>query len=90
MRLARELRITGNIYGAMLTRHFDFLSSSFSLVYRNSRYSLTGNISSVQNSITLDVSARIIRQIYLSSGWEGLFEGKNTSGRILFSITSRL
>jgi hypothetical protein len=44
--------ITGNIYGAIVTRHFDFLSSSFSLVYRNSRYSLISDITSVQNSIT--------------------------------------
>jgi hypothetical protein len=82
--------ISGDIFGVMLTKHLSFAKSSISAVYRNSQYSFIRDVKSVQHSITTDLSYRISKHFYISGGWEGIFESANTSGRILFNLTSRL
>jgi hypothetical protein len=82
--------ISGDVFGAMITRQMELFNSSVSLTYRNSQYTYIRNFTSVQNSVSADIASRITKQFYLSAGWEGIFEGKSTSGRVLLNLTSRL
>jgi len=82
--------ISGNIYGIMVSKSIDLLNSNISMGYRNSDYTFSKTISSVQNSVSANFSVSILRKIYLNIGWEGLFEKKKSSGRLIADISSRL
>ena len=66
------------IFSASAASMFMWISSSSSL-----------NLN-FPDSISADISAKIMRQIFFSIGWEGIFEGDRTSGRVLLDLTSRL
>jgi hypothetical protein len=86
----RSSYISGDIYGLSLSKSIEFLNSSLNLGYRNSSYDYSGNGTSNQHSVSADVSTRITKQIYFSLGWDGIFEGNRTNGRILLDLSSRL
>jgi hypothetical protein len=82
--------LSGNVISAMISKNIEFANSSFSVIYRNSDYMFSGNLNSNQHSVSADLSSRIIKEIFFSLGWEGIFDGNRTNGRILVDLTSRL
>lgn len=82
--------ISGNIYGIMISKSIDILNSNISLGYRNSDYTFSKTISAIQNSVSANFSVSLLRKIYFNIGWEGLFEKKRSTGRLIADITSRL
>jgi hypothetical protein len=81
--------IEGGVAGLRLSRsignYFDF-----SVYYRNTRYKFYSAIGDLnQNSLSADLSTILLNPVFLSVSYEGIFEEKSTSGRILLDLTTR-
>lgn len=81
--------IEGGVAGFRISRdignYFDI-----SVYYRNTQYKFYSTIGNMnQNSVSADLSTILFNPVYLSVSYEGIFEKKFTSGRILLDITTR-
>lgn len=82
--------IEGNIYGVSLSRSIDLLYLDVFAGVRLTEYKLLpdrGNYN--EKSLLIDLSTAVLNPIYLNVGYEGIFQKKLTSGRILFNISYR-
>ena len=80
----------GSVYGLTLNKYFQFNSTSVSVGISKLHYNFggfTGNID--QKIATLQVTTRIIDQLYFNIYYEGEFEGKTTYGRLMAGVNFR-
>jgi hypothetical protein len=81
--------IEGGVAGLRLSRS---LGSYFdlSVYYRNTQYKFYSTISNLnQNSVSVDLSTILFNPVFFTISYEGDFEQKSTSGRILLDLTTR-
>ena len=81
---------SGSVYGITLTKYIPFNSTSISAGISKLHYNFggfTGNID--QKILTLQISTKIVNQLYFNIYYEGEFEGKTTYGRIMAGINFR-
>lgn len=82
--------VDGSIYGIRLSKYFSFIDYSFSLSYTKVEYHyLSSSLKLRQNNFTADISGRILEQLFLSCGYEGVFEGKLNYSRVLIDLSFR-
>ena len=61
-----------------------------SLGYRNTKYKFTQNIEGViQESVSFNINIRLLQPVYVDFTYEGVFESKNSSGRLLANLSYR-
>jgi hypothetical protein len=81
---------SGTVYGITLTKYFPFNSTSISAGVSKLNYNFGGFTGSIdQKIVTLQISTKIIKQLYFNLYYEGEFEGKTTYGRIMAGINFR-
>jgi hypothetical protein len=82
--------LNGNIAGISFSKSIDVAKSDVSLGLRYTEYKLLpdrGKYS--EKSMFFDVSSRILHPVFVTIGYEGIFEMERTSGRILMNISLR-
>ncbi|MGB5893559.1 MAG: hypothetical protein WBG58_05220 [Ignavibacteriaceae bacterium] len=61
-----------------------------SLGYRNTKYQFTQNIEGVtQQSVSFNINTRLLKPVYINFTYEGVFQSKYTSGRLLVNLSYR-
>ena len=61
-----------------------------SLGYRNTKYQFTQNIDGVtQQSVSFNINTRLLKPVYVNFTYEGVFQSKYSSGRILVNLSYR-
>lgn len=82
--------IDGAIYGIRLSKYLSFIDYSISVSYTKVEYNYLSSISNLnQNNLSVDLSGRIIDQLYLSCSYEGIFEEQLNYGRVLIDLSLR-
>jgi hypothetical protein len=81
--------VDGAVYGARFSKTIFSNSTDISIGYRRSDYKFGEFSKTHQNSFSADLSNRITNFLYLSISYEGIFERKRTSGRVLMDLTAR-
>lgn len=82
--------IEGNIYNLLLSRSIDVISIDISAGFRLTEYKLLPNRGNYnEKSLLFDLSTRLLNPVYLSLGYEGIFQKTRTSGRILIDVSLR-
>lgn len=82
--------IDGSLYGFRLSKDIFNGNIYTSFSYRITDYKYLNNPAALkQSSIGLDLSSRIIDNIFLSLGYEGTFEAERTYGRVLLDLSTR-
>lgn len=82
--------IDGSLYGVRLSKDLFNGNIYTSISYRHTDYKYLNNPNSLkQSSIGLDLSSRIISNIFLSLGYEGTFEAERTYGRVILDLSTR-
>lgn len=80
----------GNIAEISLSKYIDEIKSDIHLGFRYTEYSLLPDRGKfAEKSILIDFSSRILFPVHLSFGYEGIFENRFTSGRILMDASLR-
>ncbi len=81
--------LDGNIWGISLSRDIFNSAAYLSLGFRKTNYTFTGlGQKSNQESVNVGVSSRILKPIYLSLNYEGIFEGNTSTGHVYISLSS--
>ena len=79
----------GLTWGVRLYKDFDS-GMGVALGFRNIKYQFTQNIADVvQKSVTLDINTRVLDPIFVNVAYEGVFQDKRSSGRILLNLSYR-
>ena len=61
-----------------------------SLGYRNTKYQFTQNIDGVtQQSVSFNINTRLLKPVYINFTYEGVFQSKYSSGRLLINLSYR-
>lgn len=82
--------VDGNIYGVSFSKYLTFIDYSISASYTKVEYNYLTSISKLnQNNLSIDLSGRIINQLYLSFSYEGIFEAQMNYSRILVDLSLR-
>lgn len=82
--------IDGSLYGFRLSKDIFNGNVYTSLSYRITDYKYLNNPAALkQSSVGLDLSSRIIDNIFLSLGYEGTFEAERTYGRVILDLSTR-
>lgn len=82
--------IEGNIYNLLLSKSIDIISIDVSTGFRLTEYKLLPNRGNYnEKSLLFDISTRLLHPVYLSLGYEGIFQETRTSGRILLDVSLR-
>jgi hypothetical protein len=82
--------VDGSIYGIRLSKYLTFIDYSLSASYTKVEYNYLSSASKLsQNNLTLDLSGRIIEQLFLSCSYEGIFEEQMNYSRILIDLSLR-
>lgn len=82
--------VDGSIYGIRLSKYLQFIDYSLSLSYTKVEYEYLSSFTKLrQNNFTVDVSGRILGQLFLSCSYEGVFEDKMNYSRVLFDLSFR-
>ena len=82
--------VDGSIYGIRLSKYLTFIDYSLSASYTKVEYNYLSSVSKLdQNNLTLDLSGRIIEQLFLSCSYEGIFEEQMNYSRILIDLSLR-
>jgi hypothetical protein len=78
----------GTTAGIRISRNLFNNKFDLSLGYRRSEYKFAVN-KLLQNSISADLSGRVLNHLSMSLGYEGIFMKKQTSGRVLINLTAK-
>jgi hypothetical protein len=82
---------SGSVYGITLTKYIPFNSTSISVGVSKLDYNFGGFTDGIDQKIaTLQISTKIINQLYFNLYYEGEFQGKTTFGRIMAGINFRI
>ena len=82
--------VESQVAGVRISKNLLSGMADFSLSFRKSDYKLiNSSYNSSQNIFSVDISARINRLLFLSLSYEGIFEKKNSFGRIFVGIITR-
>lgn len=82
--------IDGSLYGVRLSKDIFNGNIYTSLNYRRTDYKYLNNPNSLkQSSVGVDLSSRIIDNIFLSLGYESTFEAERTYGRFILDLSTR-
>lgn len=82
--------IEGNIYGISFHKSLQKIYIDLSVGLRLTEYKLLLNNGKYnEKSIVADISSSLLNPVYLSLGYEGIFEQRRTSGRILIDLSLR-
>ncbi len=82
--------VDGYIYSANLSKSIYSLRSDLSFGFRKTIYNFSSGIDKLEeNSVLIDLSLNVFKPFSLSISYEGVFESTNTTGRILFDLTTR-
>lgn len=82
--------LEGNIYGVFIFKTIQQIHLDVSIGLRLTEYILLQNNSKYnEKSIVMDISSGILNPVYISLGYEGIFEQVRTSSRILFDLSLR-
>lgn len=82
--------LEGDIYSVFIYKTIQQISLDISVGFRLTEYLLLKNNSRYnEKSILVDVSTSLLNPVYISFGYEGIFEQVRTSGRILFDLSLR-
>jgi len=69
--------VDGAIYGIRLSKYLSFIDYSLSVSYTKVEYNYLSSISKLnQNNLSVDLSGRIMEQLYFSCSYEGVFEAQ--------------
>ncbi len=80
----------GTVYGLTLTKYIPFNSTSISAGISKLHYNFGGFTGTIDQKIaTLQVTTRLIDQLYFNIYYEGEFEGKTTYGRLMAGVNFR-
>ena len=81
--------IKGAIIGARMYKDFNW-GFGVSVDYSNTRYQFSQAIADVtQQSFSLSLNTILLNPVYTSIIYEGIFQGMQTSGRLLFDLSYR-
>jgi len=79
-----------DVYSTFLSKNFYLFNSDISIGFRKTKYKFPVSVNSFdENVVLVDYSLNIFRTISLSISYEGAFEYKRTTSRILISLSSR-
>jgi len=82
--------VDGAIYGIRLSKYLSFIDYSLSASYTKVEYNYLSSVSKLnQNNLSVDLSGRIIDQLYLSCSYEGIFEEQLNYSRVLVDLSLR-
>ena len=82
--------VDGAIYGIRLSKYLSFIDYSLSASYTKVEYNYLSSVSKLnQNNLSVDLSGRIIDQLYLSCSYEGIFEEQLNYSRVLVNLSLR-
>ena len=82
--------VDGSIYGIRLSKYLSFIDYSLSVSYTKVEYNYLSSVSKLnQNNLSVDLSGRIIDQLYLSCSYEGIFEEQLNYSRVLVDLSLR-
>src|SRR3972149_6271290 len=82
--------VDGAIYGIRLSKYLSFIDYSLSASYTKVEYNYLSSVSKLnQNNLSVDLSGRIIDQLYLSCSYEGIFEEQLHYSRVLVDLSLR-
>jgi len=82
--------VDGAIYGIRLSKYLSFIDYSLSVSYTKVKYNYLSSISKLnQNNLSVDLSGRIMEQLYLSCSYEGVFEAQMNYSRVLIDLSLR-
>lgn len=81
--------ISGNTFGGSLSR--DLLDGNLSLTtgYKRLVYDFSSGNTQKQDILSADIMLRFLKNLYITAGYEGTFEGITTYNRILAELTAR-
>jgi hypothetical protein len=82
--------IESNLYGVFIYKTIDQIYLDISIGLRLTEYMLLQNNGKYnEKSIVVDASSSLLNPVYISLGYEGIFEQVRTSGRILIDLSLR-
>jgi len=82
--------VDGAIYGIRLSKYLLFIDYSLSVSYTKVEYNYLSSISKLnQNNLSVDLSGRIMEQLYFSCSYEGVFEAQMNYSRVLIDLSLR-
>lgn len=82
--------VDGAIYGIRLSKYLSFIDYSLSASFTKVEYNYLSSFSKLtQNNLSIDLSGRILDQLYLSCGYEGVFEKQMSYSRLLVDLSLR-
>jgi hypothetical protein len=82
--------LEGNIYGVFIYKTIEQIYLDISIGFRLTEYLLLQNNGKFnEKSVVADVSSSLLNPVYISLGYEGIFEQVRTSGRILIDLSLR-
>ncbi len=82
--------LDGYTAGIRFSKDLSIINSDLSLGYRYTSYDLlSGNSQVIENILLTDLGVRILKNLYLNVGFEAIFAGNRSTGRILADITTR-
>lgn len=82
--------VDGAIYGIRLSKYLSFIDYSLSASYTKVEYDYLSSVSKLnQNNLSVDLSGRILDQLYLSWSYEGVFEKQMNYSRVLVDLSLR-
>ncbi len=80
----------GSVYGLTFTKYIPFNSTSVSAGISKLHYNFGGFTGTIDQKIaTLQISTKIIQQLYFNIYYEGEFEDKTTYGRLMAGVNFR-
>lgn len=82
--------IEGNIYSLTFSKTFNSIYINLSAGFRYNEYKLLpqrGNYT--EKSLLFDLSTGILNPVYITLGYEGIFQQQSTSGRVLADVSLR-
>jgi hypothetical protein len=82
--------VDGAIYGIRISKYLSFIDYSLSASYTKVEYNYLSSFSKLnQNNLSIDLSGRILDQLYLSWSYEGVFEKQMNYSRVLVDLSLR-
>jgi len=81
--------VSGNNWGLRIYKDLNW-GLGLSLGYRNTKYQFTQNIERVtQESVSFNINTSLLNPVYVNFTYEGVFQSKSSSGRLLVNLSYR-
>jgi hypothetical protein len=81
--------VSGNNWGLRIYKDLNW-GLGLSLGYRNTKYQFTQNIEGItQESVSFNINTSLLNPVYVNFTYEGVFQSKSSSGRLLVNLSYR-